>query len=134
MPTRSLERTLLRGEAPTARHRLAARDRRRAAAVYPALPAGRYLAIEDGGEVVLLAVEAGTTRIGRGLACEVRLDDATVSRRHALLVARDDGVDLLDDRSSNGTHVNGARVAEARLRHGDAIDLGDVRLRFLDVA
>ena len=50
------------------------------------------------------------TRIGRSLAADVRFDDPTVSRRHALIVRHPDGVRLLDDRSLNGVFVNGARV------------------------
>jgi pSer/pThr/pTyr-binding forkhead associated (FHA) protein len=40
---------------------------------------------------------------------------------------------ILDDRSLNGVLVNGERVGEASLRHGDAIQLGEVTLRFLHV-
>ena len=50
------------------------------------------------------------TRIGRSLAADVRFDDPTVSRRHALIVRQPDGVRVLDDRSLNGVFVNGARV------------------------
>ena len=42
------------------------------------------------------------TRIGRSLAADIRFDDATVSRRHALVVSEADGVRVLDDRSLNG--------------------------------
>ena len=41
---------------------------------------------------------------------------------------------LWDDRSLNGVHVNGERVAQATLRDGDAIALGDVQMRFVAVA
>ena len=50
------------------------------------------------------------TRIGRSLAADVRFDDSTVSRRHALIVSQADGVRVLDDRSLNGVYVNGRRV------------------------
>ena len=50
------------------------------------------------------------TRIGRSLAADVRFDDPTVSRRHALIVRQADGVRVLDDRSLNGVFVNGERV------------------------
>ena len=49
------------------------------------------------------------TRIGRSLAADVRFDDPTVSRRHALIVRQADGVRVLDDRSLNGVFVNGER-------------------------
>jgi len=63
----------------------------------------------------------------------VRFDDPTVSRRHALIVRQPDGVRVLDDRSLNGVHVNGARVGQATLRDGDTLALGDVQMRFISV-
>ena len=42
-------------------------------------------------------------------SADVRFDDATVSRRHALVVSQTEGVRVLDDRSLNGIYVNGAR-------------------------
>ncbi len=54
--------------------------------------------------------------IGRGLTAGLRLDDASVSRRHAILVPRPSGARILDDRSSNGTFVNGRRIQQADLR------------------
>ena len=71
---------------------------------------GKYLAYEDGSRRVVIAVAREWTRIGRSLAADVRFDDATVSRRHALIVAQADGVRVLDDRSLNGVYVNGRRV------------------------
>ena len=50
------------------------------------------------------------TRIGRSLAADIRFDDATVSRRHALVASEEGGVRVLDDRSLNGIQVNGRRV------------------------
>ncbi len=50
------------------------------------------------------------TRIGRSLAADIRFDDATVSRRHALIASEEGGVRVLDDRSLNGIQVNGRRV------------------------
>ena len=61
------------------------------------------------------------------------LEDRSVSRRHAVITCRGGEVMLLDDRSLNGVHVNGERVAQARLRDGDAIAVGDVQMRFLIV-
>ena len=61
------------------------------------------------------------------------LDDATVSRRHALVMERDGGVVIADDRSRNGLFVNGRRVDQARLRNGDEVQLGARVMRFLEV-
>ena len=74
------------------------------------------------------------TRIGRSLAADLRFDDPTVSRRHALIVRHADGVRVLDDRSLNGVFVNGARVECSTLADGDEIVIGRHRLSFLDIA
>ena len=72
------------------------------------------------------------TRIGRSLAADVRFDDPTVSRRHALIVRQHDGVRVLDDRSLNGVFVNGQRVEWQVLHDGDEIVVGRYRLHFLE--
>ena len=113
--------------------RISERERRRAVASVPLLDAGRYLAVQDAGEHVVLPLTADVTRVGRSLSAHVHLDDATVSRRHAMLVRRGDDTVLLDDRSRNGVFVNGERTSEAVLRDGDVIQLGRVVMRFVQV-
>ena len=59
---------------------------------------GKYLAFEDAGRrQVVRRVQREWTRIGRSLAADVRFDDATVSRRHALIVHQADGTRVLDE-------------------------------------
>jgi DNA-directed RNA polymerase subunit RPC12/RpoP len=94
---------------------------------------GEYLCFEEGGDVQTVALTREWTRIGRSLAADVRFDDPTVSRRHALIVRQPDGVRLLDDRSLNGVFVNGARVDGKALRDGDEIVVGRYRLLFVSV-
>jgi FHA domain-containing protein/zinc ribbon family protein len=93
---------------------------------------GEYLAWRDGDEVRVTELEREWTRIGRSLAADVRFDDPTVSRRHALIVRQHDGVRVLDDRSLNGVFVNGERVEWRVLRDGDEIVVGRYRLHFLE--
>ncbi|MCW3006148.1 MAG: domain containing protein [Solirubrobacterales bacterium] len=113
---------------------LSSRELDRAAFSMPAPAPGRYLAVQSGTELVALALHSGAvTRIGRGLSADVHLDDASVSRRHARIVERGGRAWLLDDRSMNGTWVNGKRVDAAILSHGDEIVLGRVALRFVEV-
>jgi pSer/pThr/pTyr-binding forkhead associated (FHA) protein len=95
---------------------------------------GEYLCYEEGGEVRTVALTREWTRIGRSLVADVRFDDPTVSRRHALIVRQPDGVRLLDDRSLNGVFVNGARVEGKALEDGDEIVVGRYRLMFVSVA
>ena len=95
---------------------------------------GRYLAWEDGERRVVVPLSREWTRIGRSLAADLRFDDATVSRRHALIAAEENGVRVLDDRSLNGIQVNGRRVEWSALEDGDAIAIGRHVLYFLDTA
>jgi hypothetical protein len=94
---------------------------------------GEYLCYEEGGELRTLALTREWTRIGRSLAADVRFDDPTVSRRHALVVRHPDGVRVLDDRSLNGVFVNGDRVEGQLLSNGDEIVVGRYHLTFLRV-
>jgi pSer/pThr/pTyr-binding forkhead associated (FHA) protein len=110
------------------------RSRRHASIALRAPDPGRYLAVDDGEEVVLLALRAGMTRIGRSSSADVAFDDGSVSRRHAVVMTRTDGsAEILDDGSLNGTLVNGERVRRRILRHGDTISIGRRTLRYLDV-
>ena len=95
---------------------------------------GEYLAYEESGEWRTVALTREWTRIGRSLAADVRFDDPTVSRRHALIVRQPDGVRVLDDRSLNGVFVNGARIDGQTLADGDEILVGRYRLSFLSVS
>jgi hypothetical protein len=95
---------------------------------------GEYLAYEDSGALKTVALTREWTRIGRSLAADVRFDDPTVSRRHALVVRQADGVRVLDDRSLNGVFVNGSRIEWKVLEDGDEILVGRYRLRFLSIA
>lgn len=94
---------------------------------------GEYLLYEEDGETVLVALTREWTRVGRSLAADVRFDDPTVSRRHALLVRQADGVRVLDDRSLNGVFVNGERIEWRVLEDGDEIVVGRYRLHFVSV-
>jgi len=70
---------------------------------------------------------AGSTMVvGRALTSDIPVFDPTISRRHAELVASDDGVEVRDLGSSNGTYLNGARIETARLTTGDVISFGKV--------
>jgi pSer/pThr/pTyr-binding forkhead associated (FHA) protein len=95
---------------------------------------GRYLVFDRDGTKESIALEREWTRVGRSLAADVRFDDPTVSRRHALIVRQADGVRVLDDRSLNGVFVNGERVEWRELHDGDEIVVGRYRLTFLEVA
>jgi pSer/pThr/pTyr-binding forkhead associated (FHA) protein len=94
---------------------------------------GRYLVLDEGRLARLIPLRGPLMHIGRGFAVDLRLEDQSVSRRHAILVERDGEVRILDDRSANGTFVNGRRVSEAALRDRDRIRVGRVELVYIDV-
>jgi hypothetical protein len=95
---------------------------------------GQYLAYRSpDDDVVAFSLQREWTRIGRSLAADIRFDDPTVSRRHALIVRQPDGLRVLDDRSLNGVFVNGERVEWSTLADGDAIVVGRHHLHFVDV-
>jgi hypothetical protein len=96
-------------------------------------PFGHYLAFADNGAEWLLALDAKVTHIGRGLASDVRIEDQRVSRSHAILVRHGHHTRLLDNRSANGTFVNGRQVIATNIADGDVIRLGPVVMTYLQV-
>jgi predicted RNA-binding Zn-ribbon protein involved in translation (DUF1610 family) len=88
--------------------------------------------LDDDGEVVTFGIERGWTHIGRSLNADLRLDDPSVSRRHALIVA-EPGKQLrvLDDRSLNGLFLNGETVEWGALNDGDELAVGRYSLYLL---
>ena len=107
--------------------------RRKAISERPTGP-GRYLEVQGPTESLLLPISDGVMHIGRGLSADLHLDENSVSRRHAMLVQRPAGPRLLDDRSSNGTFVNGRRLRKSVwLTSGDIIHVAQRVLVFLCV-
>ncbi len=81
----------------------------------------------------MIRLERGWTRIGRSRTADIRFDDPTVSRRHALVVlTAGDNLRALDDRSMNGLYVNGQRVDWAVLSDGDELEVGRYRLHVVE--
>lgn len=84
--------------------------------------------------------DAGQTRrfkgvrmvIGRTPGVDFQLSDQSVSRRHIELVHGNQGTVLRDLGSGNGTKVNGTKVSEKVLEHGDEIAIGKTRIRYVD--
>jgi hypothetical protein len=68
--------------------------------------------------------------IGRALDNMIRLEDGTVSHHHAVLQVDGNEYKIRDLNSTNGTRVNGMRIVEAKLHHGDQVRLGSVEMRF----
>jgi adenylate cyclase len=90
----------------------------------------------DGGQVFPLP-EGQRVVVGRSAACELPLFEGTISRRHAEVVADGGTATVRDLGSTNGSFVNGHRVAETmRAQPGDVVTFGQVvfRLRAAEAA
>ena len=72
----------------------------------------------------------GSIKIGRNTDNDIVIPDVLASRHHATLVPTDSGTEIRDNRSINGTFVNGSRVETAVLHEGDTVTIGNVDLVF----
>jgi hypothetical protein len=95
---------------------------------------GCFIQIQGNDQTLLVPLGIEVTHIGRGLGAGLRLNETSVSRRHAIIVQRPSGHRILDDRSLNGTFVNGRRVQQCDLHDGDVIVLGRVALQYVSHA
>ncbi len=88
-----------------------------------------WLVMADGRRV---GIGDDIVTVGRLPECAIVLTDPNASRRHAQIRRDGDAVVLVDLGSTNGTRVNGTRVREQRLTHGDTITIGTTTMRFED--
>jgi hypothetical protein len=95
---------------------------------------GCFIQIQGVDQTLLIPLDSEIIHIGRGLGAGLHLNESSVSRRHAVIVQRPSGHRILDDRSLNGTFVNGRRVEQRDLHDGDVITLGRVALRYVSRA
>jgi hypothetical protein len=99
-------------------------------------------AASDGGALVIRAgggragesfsLQGDRVTIGRSPDADVFLDDVTVSRNHALVVRRRDGLYIDDLGSLNGTYVNRRRIESQKLANGDELQVGKYKMTFLE--
>ncbi len=71
--------------------------------------------------------------VGRGVATDIAIYDPTISRRHAELTSRSDGIEVRDLGSSNGTWINGSRIANGRLLANDSVSFGKVTYKVREI-
>ena len=91
------------------------------------------LVLSSGGTVIQqYFVDKERISIGRDTQNQVVIDDPAVSREHATITTIGNDQILEDLKSSNGTVVNGARIARHILQHGDVVELGPYTLRYLN--
>lgn len=75
-----------------------------------------------------VALRGDEVIVGRLAECQIQLNDANVSRRHAAFIRLDEGWAISDLGSTNGTRLNGQPVERARLADGDVVEIGLTRL------
>lgn len=75
-------------------------------------------------------VPPGGIKIGRADDNDIVIPEVLASRHHATLIPTASGVEIRDNRSINGTFVNGTRVESAMLREGDVVTIGNIDLVF----
>ena len=93
----------------------------------------RLLIIESADGEQRIPLSSPVYVIGRGLDCEVRLADQSLSRRHARVLVQESGCSIEDLGSSNGTFVNGERLSgEVALAAGDIVHFGEVSAVFTE--
>lgn len=95
------------------------------------VPVFRRYVLQLGDHEILLT--PGLWRIGRDAACEIRIEDESVSRRHASLRVSADRVEVTDHGSRNGVRINGKRIyGAAELQVGDALEVGARQMRLAE--
>jgi hypothetical protein len=97
-------------------------------------PFGHYLAFAGDGQEWVVPLEATVTHVGRGLGADVRVEEQRVSRSHAIMVRHGHAMRVLDNRSANGTFVNGRRIVATNISEGDVIRIGPVAMTYVRVA
>ncbi len=84
----------------------------------------QLLALTDGPSIVL---DKPILLLGRHPECDIQIDSRKVSRRHCCIAHVADYLVVRDLDSTNGIRINGARVQEGTLRHGDELTIGNHR-------
>jgi pSer/pThr/pTyr-binding forkhead associated (FHA) protein len=92
----------------------------------------RLIVKRNGATQAEVVLTKPRTTIGRLAENDIQLDDGTVSSSHAIVVAEAGVFIVIDQRSTNGTCVNGQRCRGESLRDGDVIQIGRYELTFVE--
>ncbi|MGQ0657700.1 MAG: FHA domain-containing protein [Chromatiales bacterium] len=87
--------------------------------------------VQQGDEIVRYVIQQTPCRIGRSERNELTFKHPSISRQHAQIDRRRDGLfEITDLESLNGVFVNDKKVKTSSLAEGDIIDIGDLTFRF----
>lgn len=87
-----------------------------------------------GQESMAFALRQERVAVGRDAGNDIRLPEAAVSSRHAVIITRMNLSTVHDLNSSNGTWLNGKRVESETLKHGDVVQFGRLSMTYIDEA
>ena len=101
-------------------------------AAIAAHPAGSALLLVRAGALAgaRYLLDSDVTTVGRHPEADIFFDDVTVSRRHAEITRSGSAFEIVDQRSLNGTYVNGERVDRSELANGYELRIGKFRMNF----
>jgi len=88
----------------------------------------------DGAVIREYSIDKESISIGRKHGNDIQLNDLTISGRHTLITKVRDNIFIDDLGSTNGTLLNGARVAKSQLHHSDVIQVGNYQFTFFSHA
>ena len=86
----------------------------------------------DGAIIREFMIDKDSISIGRKHGNDIQLNDLTVSGRHALITSLEDATYIDDLGSTNGTLLNGARIAKSVLTHGDVVQVGNYQFTYFE--
>ena len=92
---------------------------------------GKLILLDPNGPEQEFILAKATVSLGRATTNDITLNDVRVSRNHARLECRPQGITLIDLDSSNGTRLNGTQIDRATLVPGDTLSLGSQQLKYL---
>lgn len=97
-----------------------------------ALPSGAALLLVRSGPTAgaRYLLDRDVTTVGRHPDADIFLDDVTVSRRHTQVLRDGARFEIVDQRSLNGTYVDGERVDRGALHNGAEVRIGKFRVNF----
>ncbi len=92
-----------------------------------------YKLLSTTGDQTIELTAGGSVIVGRAVTSDLPIYDPTVSRQHAEVTIDDEGVQVCDKGSANGTFLNGAQITEASAIDGDIVTFGRVAFKVVAV-
>jgi hypothetical protein len=86
----------------------------------------QLVALNDGPSIL---VDKPILMLGRHPECDIQIDSRKISRRHCCIAQVADYLVVRDLDSTNGIRINGVRIVEGKLCHGDELTIGNHRYR-----